>query len=226
MFATWNWPDSENKVGTSSGYGMMPNTDRSRSPPATSASTRPVLHKEHLQAFSPEQVRGEAVAAACAPSWSTGLPQCDEWLRTHIIDDEVLTSFSEIPERNRKTIVLKAMGQPKDNPVAWIAACVNNQRTSEMEKRLTSMASSPGGRSATAQSAGPSKAGLASLGTFFHVVRLTLKIAAHHVQATHPPLQFHLKGASCQHSTLSMKIRPCWPGQPRRGRAALPTRVH
>ena len=165
MFASWNWPDSENKVGTSSGYGMMPNTDRSRSPPATSASTRPVLHKEHLQAFSPEQIRGEAVAAACAPSWSTGLPQCDEWLRTHIIDDEVLTSFSEIPERNRKTIVLKAMGQPKDNPVAWIAACVNNHKTREMEKRLTSMASSPGGRSATAQSAGPSKAGLASPGT-------------------------------------------------------------
>ena len=165
MSSAWHWPDSENKVGASSGQGMTPNTDRSRSPPATSAPSRSGLHKEHPQAILPEQVRAEAAAATCAPSWSTGLQQCDDWLRTHIVDDEVLCSFSEIPERNRKTIVLKAISQPKDNPVAWIAACVNNQRTRDLRNKLTSMASSPGGRSPTVQSAGPSKVGLTSPGT-------------------------------------------------------------
>ena len=108
MSSAWHWPDSENKVGASSGQGMTPNTDRSRSPPATSAPSRSGLHKEHPQAILPEQVRAEAAAATCAPSWSTGLQQCDDWLRTHIVDDEVLCSFSEIPERNRETIVLLA----------------------------------------------------------------------------------------------------------------------
>jgi len=54
-------------------------------------------NKGSTQAMSPRQVGGQFALSASAPSWSTGIEQCDEWLRTNIVDEEVLISFSEIP---------------------------------------------------------------------------------------------------------------------------------
>jgi hypothetical protein len=66
-----------------------------------------------------------------------------------------LESFGEIPMRTRRTIVLKARESPKDNPVAWIAACVTNHRNREMQKRLSAKAQNSGAYCSTAQSITP-----------------------------------------------------------------------
>jgi hypothetical protein len=87
------------------------------------------------------------------PDWSTANVECDTWLRTNILDQDVLNSFGEIPMRNRLTIVLKARASPKDNPVAWIAACVTNHRNRELQKRLQAQIYNAGGHPSTAQSA-------------------------------------------------------------------------
>jgi len=51
--------------------------------------------------------------------------------------------------------VLKAIENPKDNPVAWIAACVTNHRNREMQKRLCAKARNSGAYCSTAQSLTP-----------------------------------------------------------------------
>ena len=94
-----------------------------------------------------------AASGGCDAPWSTGIGQCDAWLRDNIPDQDVLRSFGEIPLKNRKSIVLKAIQSPKESPVAWIAGCVNNHRTREMEKRLSAMASPHGAQRPQASSA-------------------------------------------------------------------------
>jgi hypothetical protein len=66
------------------------------------------------------------------------------------VDEDVLESFGEIPMRNRMTIVLKAMASPKDNPVAWIAACVTNHRNRELHQRLFAKTRNSGAYRSTA----------------------------------------------------------------------------
>ena len=140
MFGTWNWAD----FGSPGGAVAAPvpaRPERSRSPPAGGpgrvgeAAPRPGSRESLI-----------AAAAAVAPvpppePWSTGNVTCDDWLVKSITDKELLANFAEIPQRVRKSIVLKALTSPKDNPTSWIAACLQNHRTREMEKRLASMAS-------------------------------------------------------------------------------------
>ena len=50
----------------------------------------------------------------------------------------MLNDFAEIPEKTRKVIVLKAMSSPRHDLVKWLAACINNHRRREQEKRILS----------------------------------------------------------------------------------------
>ena len=140
-FALWSWAEPC-AGGANTSCDSQSSSHRSRSPPLSSAP-RPIE-----AAWQPPFHRGLPTSAGGAPSrpsagepWSTGVAVCDTWLREHVKDMQVLNNFTEIPEKNRKSIVLKAMEKPKDNPVAWIAACINNHRTREMERRLLSSAS-------------------------------------------------------------------------------------
>lgn len=140
-FALWSWPEhSAPAEGGSVAAVAAP--ARSRSPP-------PLLPHRHTASSDDGALRSATAGHASAPemipgvqeSWSTGVGACDVWLRDNIDDSQVLANFAEIPQRNRKSIVLKAMSTPKDNPVAWIAACIGHHRTREMEKRLLGAAS-------------------------------------------------------------------------------------
>ena len=88
----------------------------------------------------PGHAQGQAQPNTGVAPWTTGNQNCDAWLRDNCPDVQVLNNFTELPEKNRKAIVLKAMDKPKENPVAWLAACINNHRTREKEKRLASSA--------------------------------------------------------------------------------------
>jgi len=143
MFSTWNGSDTGSSAGLSSFPDIASNIDPSRSPATRPVSSRSYLLTEAAMAMTPEKERRVIATSASVPSWSTGIQQCDAWLRTNILDDHVLNSFGAIPLRHRMLIVLKAIENPKNNPVAWIAACVLNHRTHMMEKRLTIIAASP-----------------------------------------------------------------------------------
>ena len=139
-FGLWSWPG----VISDSTSAILPTADsrreRSRSPRSALAVTG---GGGHLPAGAgvPSSGVGAVEPTISAQPWSTGVPACDAWLQQNIDDSQVLANFAELPMRNRKAIVLKTMDIPKDNPVAWIAACINNHRMREMEKRLTSSAS-------------------------------------------------------------------------------------
>ena len=114
--------------------------ERSRSPNSAFASTGGVEHRTGGVVL-PSSAVGVMESATPAHPWSTGVPACDAWLQQKIDDPQVLANFAELPMKNRKSIVLKTMDAPKENPVAWIAACINNHRMREMERRLMVSAS-------------------------------------------------------------------------------------
>ena len=140
-FSLWSWPETST-AGATAPSDSQSSSHRSRSPPLQSASRpteaawQPPFHRG-----LPTAAGGAASRPCAAEPWTTGVAVCDAWLREHVTDMQVLNNFTELPEKNRKSIVLKAMEKPKDNPVAWIAACINNHRTREMERRLLSSAS-------------------------------------------------------------------------------------
>ena len=153
MFGAWPWPGMQQaSSATSPGGGRAP--DRSRSPvgsspwSAHSAATTGGSLSDVGRA--PTMPSGSELPPS-APVWSTGVPQCDEWLTQNVLDAQLLNQFGEIPLRNRKNIVMKAITTPKQNPQAWIAGCVHNHRTREMERRLLAMPSpqTGGGHGAT-----------------------------------------------------------------------------
>ncbi len=71
----------------------------------------------------------------------TGNSAADVWFDDHIKDPEVKIKFMEIPQYRRKTIVLKSMERPPENPESWMVACARNYKTSELEKRVAGGAS-------------------------------------------------------------------------------------
>ena len=149
MFSSWPGLDFGRVSGTTAAQGY--NSDRSRSPvgsspgSAHSAATPRVGSAVPPNPFPPHSA---SELPAGAPAWSTGVPMCDDWLRQNVSDAQLLHQFGEIPLRNRKSIVMKAISSPKNDPQAWIGGCVHNHRTREMERRLLGMP--------TPQSAGPS----------------------------------------------------------------------
>lgn len=72
---------------------------------------------------------------------TTGNPVADAWFERHVTDPELIQGFSELPVFKRKSIVLKCMDKPPDNPNSWINACIKNHRMQDLEKRLTGNAS-------------------------------------------------------------------------------------
>ena len=62
---------------------------------------------------------------------------CDSWLAEQQPSPEVLHNFSMMPQAQRKRIVLGCMDRPPQNLDAWLAGCIRNWRTTEMERRLT-----------------------------------------------------------------------------------------
>ena len=139
-FGLWTWPGTISDSPAALLPTAQSRPERSRSPRAALPVTagRGQLPAE---AGVPSSAAGVAEPNIPAQPWSTGVPACDAWLQENIDDPQVLANFADLPMRNRKAIVLKTMDIPKDNPVAWIAACINNHRMREMEKRLTSSAS-------------------------------------------------------------------------------------
>ena len=139
-FGFWSWPGTTSE----SAAAVLPTAEhrheRSRSPRSALSSPGGVGVFPAGAELPPSAV-GVVEPAVHTPAWSTGVAACDAWLQDNIDDPQVLTNFAELPVRNRKSIVLKTMDAPKENPVAWIAACINNHRMREMEKRLTSTAS-------------------------------------------------------------------------------------
>ena len=82
---------------------------------------------------------------------------CDSRLQQHV-SPEVLAKFSTAHHDQRKRSVLQAMTKDLENPTAWIAACVNNVESRELERRLTGVATpqhSSGGYSASPYGASP-----------------------------------------------------------------------
>ena len=144
MHINGSFPISGSGYGCTSSVQKTSCADRSRSPPTTLCRTGSNSHSDSPSAMSAHQQSGQISPFQGLPCWSTANVDCDAWLRTHVVDEDVLESFGEIPMRTRRTIVLKAIERPKDNPVAWIAACVTNHRNREMQKRLSAKAQNSG----------------------------------------------------------------------------------
>ena len=140
MFSSWPALDFGRISGTTPARDSA--SDRSRSPlgsspgSAHSAGIPGVASAAHPTNPFPQY---SAELSADAPAWSTGVAMCDDWLKRNVLDAQLLHQFGEIPLRNRKSIVMKALTSPKNDPQAWIGGCVHNHRTREMERRLMGM---------------------------------------------------------------------------------------
>ena len=71
-----------------------------------------------------------------SPLWSTGNPMCDQWIRDNVSTD-VLGKFAEMPQGDRKRIILGCINAPPNNVDAWIGGCYKNYQTKMLERRLT-----------------------------------------------------------------------------------------
>jgi hypothetical protein len=71
----------------------------------------------------------------------TGIPMADTWFDQNVHEDQIKTQFMELPLWRRKTVILKCMENPPNNPASWLLACIRNYRTQELERRLTGSAS-------------------------------------------------------------------------------------
>ena len=134
-----SWPEVSPPASVASSPGHHATPSRSRSPPpclgtVVTAAQRHPSSTQSVSGLSDEH----AAPPRRVPPWTTGNLRCDAWLRACCPDVQVLNDFAEIPERNRKHIVLKAMSSPKDNLARWLAACINNHRRREQEKRILS----------------------------------------------------------------------------------------
>ena len=137
--STCSWPEEAPPASVALSPGRHTAPSRSRSPPPSSGNVVTAAQRGPSVAQS---VSGHSHGQAAPPTgiapWTTGDPSCDAWLRHNCPDVQVLNDFTELPQRNRKAIVLNAMDKPKDNLVKWLAACINNHRKREQEKRLLS----------------------------------------------------------------------------------------
>ena len=77
-----------------------------------------------------------------SPEWSTGNSTCDQWVRDNVASSDALAKFSEMPQGDRKRIILGCIQKPPDNVDAWIGGCYKNFQTKMLERRLTDSDSS------------------------------------------------------------------------------------
>ena len=70
------------------------------------------------------------------PPWSTGSSQADDWVTRRRIDESVLDAFSQLPQRERRKIVVNSMERNPENADAWLNACIRNWKQKEIEKRV------------------------------------------------------------------------------------------
>jgi hypothetical protein len=130
MFAALDWMMADPTVPAQAVSEAVPAVDvrgRSRSPaPAARAGT-------------------PAPAGAAAEFPVTGLELTETWFQNNVSEPQIMTDFMELPQWRRKTVILKCIEKPPDNVHSWLVAVIRNFRTSELEKRLTGMASVHGG---------------------------------------------------------------------------------
>ena len=71
----------------------------------------------------------------------TGSKISEDWFRQHVLDAEVVEMFMEVPQRRRKSVILKCIQNPPENVHSWLFAVVRNHRNAELEKQLLAQAS-------------------------------------------------------------------------------------
>ena len=77
----------------------------------------------------------------------TGCQLGDQWFNNHVMEREVRQDFLTIPQWRRKNIILKCIDNPPENPHSWLASCIRNFKTNQLQKRLEQEASVHGQRS-------------------------------------------------------------------------------
>jgi hypothetical protein len=63
-------------------------------------------------------------------------PCCDEFFEKEVKGDQLRNDFAELPQFERKKIVLSCLSSKKDCPMRWIQACVTRWKQTKFEQTL------------------------------------------------------------------------------------------
>ena len=76
------------------------------------------------------------MTSAASEQSVTGFPLGDQWFNDNVFEQQVRQEFFEIPQWKRKGIIIKCMEKMPDNIHSWLAVCIRNNRTNDIQRRL------------------------------------------------------------------------------------------
>ena len=71
----------------------------------------------------------------------TGFALGDQWFSDNVFEQQLKTEFMEIAQWKRKSIIIKCMEKMPDNIHSWLAVCIRNNKTNDIQRRLEKEAS-------------------------------------------------------------------------------------